>query len=413
MESNGPNGYLLALGIVYTLIFFVAAGQSLVVDRVNRAVLMGWVIFAFALVFLMLRIGFFIPNSDTVLYTLVYIVSELQWVIFPLIFWILINDVYSPAQARRLIPLTATLGITGKLVGIGITWVSPRVVEAIQLATEDIILINVLIYLIAFVVAQIRLSNVDIRETNIKTEGLKETLTDGWGFIKEVPAFRFLTISIILLTVCDTVIEFHFYTITSQFYPTAAEYTAFFSIYRLVGTGFALITQGVLTARIIETLELKRTFYFLPVVTVIATVWMLATPVNMAGLVAAVGGIGLLKLIRDNTDESARKSFQTLVPEERRGRVSTFIDTYLLSAGTVLGAIITALIVLVGSLVAFAQTYYVYLGLALVMGGIAIWAIVRMNETYDASMLNWRLKRRQRRSRAIAALLDQAFGPDS
>jgi AAA family ATP:ADP antiporter len=37
-----------------------------------------------------------------------------------------------------------------------------------------------------------------------------------------------------------------------------------------------------------------------------------------------------------------------------------------------------------------------YLAIALLAAGVAVWAILNMRRTYDSSLLNWRLKRRQR-----------------
>jgi hypothetical protein len=72
-----------------------------------------------------------------------------------------------------------------------------------------------------------------------------------------------------------------------------------------------------------------------------------------------------------------------------------FMDSYLLATGTVIGSIVTAIIVFGGRLVMSAPEY-VYLGLGLGAGLLALVAVILMRRAYDASLLNWRLKRRQR-----------------
>jgi hypothetical protein len=143
---------------------------------------------------------------------------------------------------------------------------------------------------------------------------------------------------------------------------------------------------------------------------------MLATPVNMPGVIAAIGAMATLKLMRDNPDASAKKSFQQVVPEERRGRVSTFMDSYLASIGTVLGCVVAGLIIWISALVGLAEIdYTIYMGVVLAAGLFAMWAIYMVVRTYDTSLFNWRLKRRQRGASAIDALLSTGFGeaPDS
>jgi hypothetical protein len=39
---------------------------------------------------------------------------------------------------------------------------------------------------------------------------------------------------------------------------------------------------------------------------------------------------------------------------------------------------------------------YIYLLVSVIAAGVALWATYRMWKVYDSSMLNWRLKRRQR-----------------
>ena len=114
------------------------------------------------------------------------------------------------------------------------------------------------------------------------------------------------------------------------------------------------------------------------------------------GLVGGLVGILSLRITQYAIDEPARKTFQSLVPEERRGRVSIFIESYLYFIGVVLGCVLTGVIVLLGSQANLPNAFYVYLALAVAAGALALWSIGRMRAVYDSSLLNWRLKRRQR-----------------
>ena len=122
-----------------------------------------------------------------------------------------------------------------------------------------------------------------------------------------------------------------------------------------------------------------------------------------AALAMAVGTMVGVKLTRETVDETARKSFQSLVPEERRGRVSMFMDSYLPSIGTIMACLITGAIVLTGILIG-KDLHLIYISVALLGGGVAIWATFKLRDSYESSLLNWRLKRRQR---AKSSLLDE------
>jgi hypothetical protein len=90
------------------------------------------------------------------------------------------------------------------------------------------------------------------------------------------------------------------------------------------------------------------------------------------------------------------------VPEERRGRVSMFMDSYLFAFGAIAGCLVIGAVVLLEFSSATAAG--VYLSVAAITAAIAIWAIMRMRSVYDTSLLNWRLKRRRRASTVLDKL---------
>lgn len=404
LSDGGVNQYLMLLPINYLIIFGITVAQALYVDRFDRRELMGWVILAFVFIFGLIRAMFGFQVPGVISYGAMYIMSEVQYVVFPLIFWILANDIYQTSESQRLFPLIAGIGLFGKLLGIGIAWYFPTLVETAGIAREEVLTINVLIYLIAFVVIKWRLTHLSIRKTRVESMSLKETLEEAWGFIKEVPAFRFLTIAIVGLTIADTIVEFRFLGITDAAFPTANDYQVFFASFRLGITLLSLAVQGFATSRLIKALGLKNAFMILPIITLISAVWMILVPAGPGALLSAVGAMGILKLVRDTTAETTRKSFQGLVPEERRGRVSLFMDSYLPALGTILGCLLAGIVVIVGLSLRADLYYYVYLSIAFLAAVMAVWAVLRVRKTYETSMLNWRLKRRQRGASVLDGL---------
>jgi hypothetical protein len=112
----------------------------------------------------------------------------------------------------------------------------------------------------------------------------------------------------------------------------------------------------------------------------------------------------LPRLAKSTIDEPARKSFQALVPAERRGRVSMFMDSYLFAAGAIIGSVILGIIILLEDRLGSLEKYYIYLGIAAAATVVTIWFAFQVRGVYDASLLNWRLKRRQRASGVLDKL---------
>lgn len=405
LNSGGVNSILIVLFVDYGFILAAGALQTLIIDKFERVDLIQWITLAFAFLFVVLRMMFLFQAPDWLNYSIMYILAEQQFVLFPLVFWVLANDIFKIAQAKRLFPLISGFNFVGKLFGIFIAFISPTLFASLGIKAEEILTLNVFVYLLAFMVLWVGLRRVRVRKTVVQTETLRETLSEGWAFMKDVPSFRYMMWAIVALAVADTIIEFRFLVVTDSVFTDQASYQTFFSVYRLGTTILALLLQAFVTGFLIKQMQLKNTFLFFPLVAFAGAVAMILLP----GWQIAVVGMVAVKLVRDTINESGRKSFQGLVPEERRGRVSTLMESYLPAFGTMGGSLLGFLIVTAGSFLGM-DVAPVYIGLAALGGLVALWAILRMRTVYDASLLNWRLKRRQRRAQTV--LLDRLVEPE-
>ena len=391
---------LLLVWIADMLLIMLTTGlQSLEVDRFDRIGLMRGMIFAFIFVYTLLRLFFAFGLAPWFNYSFLYVLSDQQWLFFPLVFWILANDIFDMAQAKRLFPLIAAFGFVGQIIGLGLAASAPKVLGPQGVSSVELISVIVLIYLVALGIISFGLRGISLRKTAHQSETVRETLSEGWNFIKEVKSFRYLTLSMMVVGLTLTIIEFHFLFVSDATFTASGDFQTFYSLYRLGFTVLAIVFQSLLTSRIINRIDLKNTFLILPGALLASAVSMLTIP----GIVLAASGRGLSRLVYSTVDESARKAFQALVPEERRGRVSIFMESYLPAAGTILGSVILGIIVLIGIP---RGSYYpeVYLGLAAVAAVVAVWLVIQMRKFYDSSLWNWRLKRRQRRADVLDKL---------
>lgn len=391
LSASGVNSILLVMGIDYLVVLVVSAIQSLVVDKFDRKKFLACICLAFAVIFICLRVLFLFDAPQWLSYAIMYLVAEQQLIFFPLIFWVLANDICNMAQSKRLFPIISSWSFVGKLLGIAIAAASPVLFERFGLPLEDVLLVNAAIYLIAFLLILFGLKNQVIRKTAQSKETMQETMREGWDFINNVPSFRYLILAILAMAVCDTIVEFRFLVISNASIPGQGAYQEFYSFYRLGATLLSFIMQTFFTSHIIARLNLKNVFFILPIVTLMGSVGMFFLP----GLSVAVVAMVALKMMRETIDDSSRKSFEALVPEERRGRVSTFMDSYVPAIGTIAACLVTGAIVLIGQRIG-KDLSGIYLAVVIIGAIGAIWSIIKMRTCYDSSLLNWRLKRRQR-----------------
>jgi ATP/ADP translocase len=332
-------------------------------------------------------------------YSLLCLFVDQQLYFFPAIYWILANDMTDMSQAKRLFPVIATFGVVGEIAGLGISAVAPSVLGAFSLPPNALIYLVIVAYLCPFGLT-FMLSRFRVRETLKQDLSVRESLTEGINFVREVPSFRNLMLSMISIAIVMTIIEYHFLASTEAVYNRMENFQTFYSVIFLVQTVVAIFLQAVLTGRIIGRFGLKNTFLIMPICAFLCISWALGAP----GIASGAGAYLVAKLSLNSIDDIARKTLQALVPEERRGRVSMFMDSYLFASGVILSAIIIAIVLLTQHLLPEFPPQVIYLIIGAILSIIAFWWILRMRTVYESSLFNWRLKRRQRTASIIDKL---------
>jgi ATP/ADP translocase len=227
---------------------------------------------------------------------------------------------------------------------------------------------------------------------------------EGWEFIAEVPIFRYLAMALFLLGSCFTVIEFQFLADVATAFSNPSELQSFYGVFKSVSVATLLLIQSLVTGRLLNRAGFKSIFLFFPSAVLMGLLCILLGP-NLFGVIV---GNYIVRVILLGIDQPARKAFQGLVPDERRGRVSAFLDGLVYPTGAVVGSVMIGLILLgieyrlvmpnVGRLI--------YLGGACVAAAVALWAALQFRAFYDTSMLNWRL---QSRRKGVSVLADIEF----
>ncbi len=397
INTGGVNQTLLVNFINGFLIFLTALVISQIVDRYDRIELLKWTCFSFAMVFLVLRVISIFNVSVKFTAALIYLMSQQQWLVFPMFFWVLANDVFEVAQAKRLIPVIGSWSFIGKLIGIGLTLL-PALFFRIgwlnsgELTLEMVMLTNVSFYLLAFVLISTQLRKVNLRERPKVSQSVKENLSEGWSFVREVPSFSYLLLAVIAVSACDVILEFRFFAAAKGEITDAVRYKEFYSWYLLGAAVLSFLIQSFATGRLMQRIQIKNSFLIQPLMALGATTAMLASP----GMISASISSLLLKVSRNTVDEATRKAYQGFVPEERRGRVALFTDNYAPAVGMILASAITGLVVYIGLQTNFSFYFYIYLGISALAALFALWAVLRLRTVYESSFMNWRLKRRKR-----------------
>jgi len=394
--------YILLVWAVDMILLILATGiQSLIVDRFDRIKLLAGVLLVFVILYAVLPLTFLSKSFPaSISYTLIYLLNDQQWRFFPVVFWILVNDIYDPATGRRVMPVIANFAFVGTIVGLGIGAIDAQ----LGFGPVKLLLLNASIFFLAYLIAQTRLRTVKLSPPSGVATSMKESLTEGWEFIRTVPAFAWSALGMLAAGSVMTILLYD--VLSDAKLDLGSGFQSFYAQYNLV-IAFASIFVQSISAKIIERISLKRSFLIQPFVMLGSMIANFFFP----GYVSSAMSQGVSRVTYDTVDLSARKAFQAMVPNEKRGRVSMFIDSYLPSGGTILGSLVAFAIISIGLKFGFAREQYslIYLGVGIAVALLAVYAAFRVRATYEQSMLSWQLKRRTR----AASVLDKLnFGED-
>lgn len=399
VSNIGPS-QLPWLWIVSMVITISAVGAyATIVDQMARVRLVSWLILLLAGSYFGLQLLFIFDVFPRLAYPLLYVLSDLQLAVFPLAFWAMISDVYTMSQAKRIFPFIAAGGMLGSVVGNSLgagtvlvfTTESDSAIQSLTLMVVALILGFILLR------ATFWRREVRARQSRHEKPNMKETLQVGLDYVKNVPLFRYMALAMLFVGLAFTLIEYHFlFTIDQAFTGDPLRFQGFYGAYKVVLILVTILFQWFITGRYLEKVGIKNTFIWMPAVLVAAAVGALAVP----GLVGGAGARFAGRLIQRAWDEPARKATQNLIPDERRGRVSAFMDSYFYSLSTIVGCLILGVLLIAGqwgllTVAVLIPLYLVLAGLASVGG---VWAAWRMRAVYDRSLLNWRFSRSRRRS---------------
>src|SRR5690606_8498839 len=114
-------------------------------------------------------------------------------------------------------------------------------------------------------------------------ESMKETLTEGWNFIKLVPAFAYLTRGMLAT---GSVMTFLLFDVLSDAkFDLGNGFQSFYAIYNLVIAIVSIFIQSF-SARIIEAFTLRRSFLIQPFVMLVSVISNFFFPGYMSSAVS-------------------------------------------------------------------------------------------------------------------------------
>lgn len=388
-EVNAEN-FLYVLGLSSILSLSISLIQSSIVDRIDRLNLLRVVSFTLGILFLILRILYIFNIPSWLIHGSFYIISEQQFTFFPLVFWLVASDFIDRQNARRIFPKLSAVGFTGNLIGIGLAALVSSLSGLLTVSSQNFLTLDAGIYAaiyfgLSYMVKRRRGSMPSsIKESDLisYSENHQYPKISYQAIKRSSPAIHPLAIAIVASIVVEVIIEYKFFLFSSHAFRSSNSYQFFLSMFMLARTIAYVGIQKYITEKVIYRLSLKKSFFILPVSSLLGIISFGLVP-NIWG---AVAGFSFQKLPQYSIDETARKSLLSSFPKTIRGRVSILMDSYSIAGGTILGCLLIASCNILSSWFGLSgHTQVLSTLLGVVLSITAIYSIHKMQHQFERS----------------------------
>ena len=387
------------LWIVTTIITIFAAGFYLVfIDRYQRLQLVTWLLTGLAIMYLLLEFLFAFNAPTWLTYPSLYLLADQQFMILPLAFWALASDLFDVTESKRVFPFIASGAVIGGLLGNGAAALITYLAEKYTFGLTQIFIAIAIVLIGSVLYLRIMFNKVTLKTRQSREEhaSLSETIKIGMDYFQNVPVFKAVGILMFLAGLVLTLLEFNFLSVIDKTVGSDLEFQRFLGYYKAIQTSGLLVFQWLITSRVLSKIHLKEAFVVFPVSLAIAS----GLALSISSVFGAASARFVARTVYAGWGDPARKSLQGLVPDEKRGRISAFMDSYFVTTATVVGCIVLIILLALVSkgVITSILAVTIYLSIALVAAVVGIVAFIYLRSVYDTSMLNYRLARSKRKS---------------
>lgn len=345
---------------------------------------------------------FQLKETAALLYPLLYLMRSQQIIIFPIAFWNLANSLYSMSDARRVFPVIASGEMIGGLIGYTLfTEIFGRTALFTKDNAFELLVVCGLLYLLILAIIHVFMKEPD-DEDNDRQEGetFIQNFRDGIVTIQAVPLFRYLALTVACIWFVFPILEYHFYTsISNMSGGQTGSFENFYSLYSIGLTLVPLFLQWRIVPALTKRVEIRDAFLVLPLALAIGALIMnLTADVYIIAIILLVGFT-----IYSSWDSPMTNTLQYLVPEDRRARVGALLNNYAYAFGKIIGSLVLGVILSLGL---SGQASILYLTLALVAALGSLITAILVRQTYEQSMLSWRIARRVHSASVLDELED-------
>jgi AAA family ATP:ADP antiporter len=243
-------------------------------------------------------------------------------------FWVLVNDIFHPRQARRLVGFFVSGGLLGGILG---SLLASRLAGVV--GTENLLLVCPA--LLALCLVLLRALRLDLAQAAVRPPaGPEGEAAEKVGYAESFRLIRrhrylMLLSGIVAAGIAvTTLLDFQFNSIVARVFPRQDARTSFIGTFFLGLLVFSYLLNVALSSRAVRSFGLRAVLLITPGVLLLGSAAVFIVPA--AGLIYwAVAVKGLDKSLAHTLHQSARELLYIPVPPEIKYKAKAFIDMFV------------------------------------------------------------------------------------
>jgi AAA family ATP:ADP antiporter len=264
-------------------------------------------------------------------------------------FWITVNDVFNPREAKRLIGFFVSGGILGGIVGYTIEGYLAKRIELhhLLLIAAGMLVICVFIVFLTFIHKQ---RKKDVPKTDKESREIPRRLNFKACFdtVKSNYYLRLLAAVMAITIAVSTLIDFQYNSVIKVRYSEVEGMASFFGYFNAIVLILPFFLSILLTSNIIRRLGIRATLLLFPLILLACSVGIGVFPLFLGGLFGFAMLIkGMDKSLSFSINQSVRELLYIPVSPELKYKAKIFIDMFLNRFAKGIGAVVLLAVTLV------------------------------------------------------------------
>ncbi len=267
-------------------------------------------------------------------------------------FWMIINEVFNPREAKRLIGFCGSGGILGGIVGGLLARFLTRANLAAFLLPLACIFLLACIFVVRSIYA-VRKKRIPAAEPmprkKVQTESPRFGFRDNFRMVRKNNYLLLISSLVVITVIVSTFIDFQFSSVVDEYYRGAGyvqpkdAMQAFFGLFFAGLLTFSFFLNFFLTSRILRSFGIRFTLLLTPSILVLCSLGIIFAPFTLLLVIFIKGSDEGLAF---SLHQSVREILYIPVASDLKTRVKPFIDMFINRFAKVFAAILLLIVAL-------------------------------------------------------------------